>query len=568
VTGTLVEQAGYRLELSPDGLLARLASPAGEHWLSLRLLAAFDTTDGPDQTLAVVKPRSTGPGVIEIERRSTRWEHASLRLVCTEEGVDVLARVRGRGDLTDVHLLAGRSLVPGLPTGFLPSGTAFRTLFSPNPGDPGRLVRGAGESAVIGVSGDGQPGRGHWFFTPAPLSLWLTTADVDGPTRVDVGWVGLSVAAAVEELTFVQLAYVAADRGFSLRLDYEGHTQVDGEFEAPAVTIAPGADDPYAGLRRHRDDLAARGAAPPVAERDAPAWWSRPIFCGWGAQCHLARENGVRAADQATQRNYDRFLDHLEKEGLVPGTVVIDDKWQTAYGTNEPDHEKWPDLRGWIEGRHARGQRVLLWWKAWDAEGLPAELCIRNADGAAIALDPTNPDTRARLADQVARTLGPDGLDADGLKIDFTARTPSGAGLTTHGSGWGIALLHDLLAVVYAAAKQAKPDALLITQTPHPSFVDVTDMVRLNDMLRIDDGAPFPPIVPQMRFRAEVASAACPELLIDTDDWCVPSLAEWRAYLAEKGALGVPSLYYADALDFTGETFEPEDYEALRTAWS
>jgi len=565
---TTYETACYRLELTPDGLAARLSSPRGDAWASLRLLAALDTTDGPDETLAVEPPRAVAPGVFEIVRRSTRWEDASLRLVCTDDGVDVVARVVGRGDLIDVHLLGGRSLVPGLPTGFLPSGTAFTTLFSPNPGDPGRLVRGAGESAVVGVSGDGQPGRGHWFFTPAPLSLWLATADVAEPTRVDGGWVGLSVAAPVEELTFVQLAYVAADRGFSLRLDYEGHTHVDGEFAAPVVTITPGANDPYAGIRRHRDDLVARGAAPPVADREAPSWWSAPIFCGWGAQCNLARQNGVRAADQATQRSYDRFLDHLEAEGLVPGTIVIDDKWQTAYGTNEPDPAKWPDLRRWIDGRHERGQHVLLWWKAWDAEGLPPELCVRNADGAPIAVDPTNPDTRAGLAEQVARMLGPDGLDADGLKIDFTARTPSGAGLRTHGPGWGIALLHDLLAVVHAAAKQAKPDALLITQTPHPAFVDVADMIRLNDMLRIDDGAPFPPIVPQMRYRAEVVRAACPELLIDTDDWCAPSLAEWRAYLSEKRRLGVPSLYYADALDFTGEAFEPEDYEALRTAWS
>jgi hypothetical protein len=44
--------------------------------------------------------------------------------------------------------------------------------------------------------------------------------------------------------------------------------------------------------------------------------------------------------------------------------------------------------------------------------------------------------------------------------------------------------LHDLLAVVYLAVKEAKPDALVITHTPHPSFVDVTDMVRPNDVMR------------------------------------------------------------------------------------
>ncbi len=567
MTGFAFETAGYRLELAPDGLLARLSSPAGDDWLSLRLLAALDTTDGTDETLSVEHPRVVAPGIVEIERRSTRWEQAALRLVCTDEGVDVVATVRGRGDLTDVHLLGGRSLIAGRPTGFMPSGSSFRTLFSPNPGDPGRLVRSASESAVVGVSGDGQPGRGHWFFTPAPLSLWLTAAVVEQPAAVEEGWLGLSVAAPVQRLTFVQLAYVPANRGFSLRLEYEGHTRVDGVFEAPVVVLTPGVDDPYLGLRRHRDDLAARGAAPRPEPRDTPEWWSAPIFCGWGAQCHLSRMNGTSASGLATRASYDRFLDHLEGEGVVPGTIVIDDKWQAAYGTNEPDRAKWPDLPGWIASRRARGQHVLLWWKAWDPEGLPPELCIRSPDGTPLALDPTNPAAREALSAVISKMLAPDGLDADGLKIDFTARTPSGSALSTHGAGWGIALLHDLLAVVHAAAKEAKRDTLLITHTPHPSFVDVTDMIRLNDMLRIDDSGPFPPIVPQMQYRADVSRAACPELLIDTDDWCVPSLAEWRRYLAVKSALGVPSLYYADALDLSGEAFQPEDYEALRRVW-
>ena len=105
---------------------------------------------------------------------------------------------------------------------------------------------------------------------------------------------------------------------------------------------------------------------------------------------------------------------------------------------------------------------------------------------------------------------------------------------------------------MYAAAKRAKPDALVITQTPHPAFVDVTDMIRLNDMLRLDDPGGFPPVVPQMQYRAEVVRAACPELLVDTDDWCVPDLATWREYLEKRLDLGVPSLYYATHLDLTG----------------
>jgi hypothetical protein len=162
--------------------------------------------------------------------------------------------------------------------------------------------------------------------------------------------------------------------------------------------------------------------------------------------------------------------------------------------------------------------------------------------------------------------LSPDGLDADGLKVDFTARTPSGSSLTHHGPAWGIALLHEQLKVVYDGAKAAKADALVITQTPHPGFADVTDMVRLNDMLRLDDPGPIPAaaVVPQMRFRADVVRGALPDVLIDTDDWAIPDRATWREYLGVKRELGVPSLYYATHIDLTGEPLEDEDYAALR----
>jgi hypothetical protein len=335
------------------------------------------------------------------------------------------------------------------------------------------------------------------------------------------------------------------------------------------VVLSFALQTPYEGLRRQRSRLAARAAAPVVTTRASPAWWGGPIFCGWGAQCHLSRTGLGHAAALATQERYDGFLAALAAQGLVPATVVIDDKWQSTYGRNEPDLTKWPDLRGWIAARHEQGQHVLLWWKAWDPEGLPEEVCIRRPDGAPVALDPTNPRARALLREVMRELCGSDGLGADGLKIDFTARTPSGHALESHGQGWGIALLHDLLSMVYSGVKAVRPDALVITQTPHPSFADVTDMVRLNDMLRLDDPGPLDPavVVPQMRYRAFVAHASLPDVPVDTDDWCVPDKATWREYLDVKHDLGVPSLYYATHLDLSGEAFEEADYAALRRVW-
>lgn len=551
----IVDGATFRLDVAEDGLFADLQSTAGETWLRLRPLAALDMVGAPDETLAVEPPRLLSPGVVEIRRRSTVWDEAAVRLVCADDGLEVRTSVQGRGALDTVRLLAGRSLLPGRPNGLLPSGTSFTTLFSPNPDDPERVARPAAEPGVIGVVGDSEPGRGHWFFTPAPLYFV-------------VGDVGLSVVETVDNLRFPQLRWEGADRAFAFAFEYEGHVLVDGSFDAPTLLFTPGVDDPYAGLRAHRASLVARDAAPRPAPRTTPAWWSEPIFCGWGAQVARADADGRRAPDLATQDEYDAYLSTLEREGLVPGTITIDDKWQSTYGRNEPETEKWPDLKGWIAERHERGQRVLLWWKAWDAEGLPPELCVRNVDGAPVGFDPSSPAARDELASIITGLIAPEGLDADGLKIDFTARTPSGHAVRSASGSWGIALLHELLQVVYGAAKSAKTEALIVTQTPHPSFVDVTDMIRLNDMLRLGDGSAPASVVPQMRHRAEVVRAACPELLIDTDDWAVPSLAAWREYLREKPSLGVPALYYADFLDGSGVRLDPEDYQALRETWS
>lgn len=603
-----VTAPGYRLTVAADGTTARLSSGPG-HPVELQLPGALDRTGAVDETLSVAAPvlttSSSGWPVITVARRSTAWRHAETRLVCTADGCAASWLVRGSGALESVALFATRSALGGRGSGLRPSGHDWHTLFTPNPGPPRRLLRGAGESAVLGACGDARPGRGHWFFTPPPLCLALTgdrlpdDADPAGPTTGT--WWTVGVGAPVSELTFTQVRYVPSDLGWHLCLDYEAHTRVDGDFRTPAVLVSPGHPDPYAGLRAHRGWLQEHGFAPdpdraaagpgatgPAAPRPdratvdpadgdpsdvlgggrRPAWWSEPMFCGWGAQMGRARDTGRPAPELSTQEEYDAHLAVLAEHGLLPGTVVIDDKWQRAYGSWEPDPGRWPDLRGWIAARHAAGQRVLLWWRAWSTEGVLDELCVRTPDGHPVALDPGHPGARALLVENIRRMLAPDGLDADGLKIDFTADTPSGHSLTGTGPGWGIALLHTQLATLYQAAKAAKPDALVVTHTPHPSFADVTDMIRLNDMLRLDDPDPWAPLVPQMRYRAAVAAASCPGLLIDTDDWCAPDRAQWRAYGAVKRDIGVPALYVTTQLDRTGEPLEESDYAALRAQWS
>ncbi|MHB1234214.1 MAG: hypothetical protein ACYCZK_00890, partial [Microbacteriaceae bacterium] len=549
---------------------AILTSSAGQVWAQLSLIASVDRLDRPDEAYALQPVRveeisgdlvagETVGGEVRLvfESASTAWESRTVTLRCTPDAVRVSVTVRGNGLLSEVTLLGGRAVLASGASGVFRSGTEFASVFVPTPTEPVAVVRPASAAAQLGVVGDAEPGRLHGIFSPPPLCFAFGRQQAAGATRIPDGdWLGVSLVAPVQALTFTTLRYDPLDGGFLVRLAYEGHSRVAGEWTSPELVLRPAAG-PFQAIADYRDDLILRDWAPAVPIARA-AWWDEPIFCGWGAQCAeaaaLSRADvGVPvvapdgfilpamaslAPDLARQSLYDRWLDRLQEHELSPGTIVIDDRWQADYGTNTVDTEKWPDLRGWIRQRHEAGQRVLLWFKAWDAHGLPAELCVRDAAGNPVAADPSNPRYLQALHDQVVAMLSPDGLDADGFKVDFTQRTPSGAALVSHGDAvdgsleardgdgggvWGIAALHALISTIHTAAHEAKPDALVVTHAVHPSFGGVSDMVRLNDVLEHDAQGALVPVVDQLRFRHAVAAAALPAHPIDTDQWPMPN---------------------------------------------
>jgi hypothetical protein len=565
--GIRVSAPGYSLRFRPDRPYALLTDADGVPWADLLLTSSLHTSAGLDDTAGWSDPvvETDADGVtIAIAARSSVWASRRTVVRCRDDVLALRVEVTGDGDLTDAYLLGGYSSAqPRRGTGWFASGAAFRSLVNPGPSSPDGLALSAGEAASVDVVGGSQPGRGNWFFTPPPLCFVASRAAVDGPGLPVGPWLTFGIAAEPGEQQYTGFHYEPGERTFALRLAYEGQTSVRGAFATPWLCFTFGAPDPYAGIASY---VAAAGLLP--RPRHAAAWWREPIFCGWGAQSHLALATGAHPADFATQDRYDAFLAELAAHDVDPGTIVIDDKWERTYGSGEADPARWPDLRGWIDGRHAEGRRVLLWWKAWDPEALPPELCVRNAAGVAVTADPSNPEYVAGLEAAIGRMLSSDGYDADGLKIDFTAMTPSGPGMTRCGPEWGAELLHRLMQAVHRAAKATKPDALVMTHTPNPSFADVTDMIRLNDVQRLDDPSPGADFVAHMVHRARIVRATLPDVLIDTDNWAMPDVATWRRYLAVQGELGIPSLYYTTHIDRSGEALREEDYAALRGAWA
>jgi len=576
-----VATSAYRLTIPFGRSLCHLEDADGRRLADLALCWSAHRADALDTTLGVGLPElmsepppGDGQGAASVAVRirldSSAWEAKSLHIECREDELSFWVELRGEGRLTELHAFAGYSsgtMGPG--TGWFASERYFQILFSPEPHGPERICWPASTSASIDVVGGG-PGRGHWFFTPPPFCFCVsrTALSADPYDVPDGPWLALALLTEPGRHGYVAFSYQAAEDTFSLRIDYEGHERVSGTWSSPRVILIPDSADPYVGLERHRRALETRGLVPSMDAYEPVPWWHEPIFCGWGAQVQDALRCGGSASQSCTQLDYDRYLRSLAEHRVIPGTIVIDDGWQGAYGRGEVDRSRWPDLRGWIAERHSAGQHVLLWWKAWDPQGLPPEWCVSDTTGRTVAVDPTSAGYVEQLHADLELMLGADGYDADGVKVDFTASTPSGPALQAQGALWGVELLHRLLAVIHAGARSVKPGALVITHAPNPYFAGVQGMTRLNDFLRLSRIEPGTDIVRQLRHRYRIVKASLPGMLIDTDDWQVPDRASWRAYQAVKAELGVPSLYHATHVGLASEPLEERDYSAIRRSWA
>jgi hypothetical protein len=538
-----------------DRPFVRVESAQGNRLAELFLLSSVHSLQGRDDTVKTgTWEVSEQPGVTTFELRveSSLWKEKRYRIRCFPQRFAYEVEIEGNGQLAEVNYFGGYySGQPRWGSGFFWSRQHFLSVFNPEPNTAENNYFLPESNATIDLMGVPLPGRDDWFFTPPPFCFAMQWQE---------GWLALGVETSPGQNRFTEYRYHGKPSAFYLSLAYDGRTQVNGLYQLPAIGF-DFASDEYIALEKHLNAWSSIQSSQHTTQTK-PEWWHMPIFCGWGAQCHLASTQGGRAPDYARQDVYENFLQRLEAEDVDPGIVVLDDKWQATYGENCADESKWHDLPGFIVAQHTRGRKVLLWLKAWDPEGLPAEECITNAAGLPIACDPSDPAYERRLRASVQQMISSNGYDADGFKVDFTARIPAGPGLNMHGDSWGLELMHLYLSILHSEAKRTKPDALIMTHTPHPYLQDVVDMIRLND---INGGRD---VNESMTHRARVAAIACPKLSIDTDDWPMPNKAAWRAYTRLQPQLGVPSLYYVTHIDSTGEALDEEDYRLIRNSWA
>jgi hypothetical protein len=517
-----------------------LTDPKGKRLAELFVLSSVHTLQGRDDTVHVDSWQAEQSGdqiILSLTAQSSLWRRKTYRFRCAESRFSYEIEVEGEGRLAEALYFSGYySGQVRWGSGFFWSGQRFKKLFNPEP--------------TIAES---------YRFSPSNASV-IDLAGVPLPGKAGQRWLALGVEAAPGENRFTQYEYHGQHGSFYLSLAYEGYTSVNGVYTLPAIGF-DFASDEYQALSQHVASLRRQHYIPKY-HYQKPSWWYEPIFCGWGTHCYIASVHGGKAPDYAQQKLYEDSLTILENNGLSPGIVVLDDKWQSTYGGNRLDERKWPDLRGFVDAQHAAGRKVLLWLKAWDPEGIPADECITNAVGVPLAVDPTNPAFERRFREVIHMLLSAEGYDADGFKIDFTARIPCGPGAHLYGDVWGLELMKRYLFIIYDEAKKTKPDALVMSHTPHPYLAGVLDMIRLND-INIDRN-----VNRAMMHRARIAAIACPDAIVDTDNWPITNKAVWREYISLQPQLGVPSLYYATHIDSTGEPLQAEDYALVRQIWA
>ena len=410
---------------------------------------------------------------------------------------------------------------------------------------------GFGNPERSGSEDDFRPAQMGDLFAPPPLMLAF---------HRNGQWASVGIGTQPGRYLFPALDYSGSRyTGAAWWVDYLGYQTVEAgqRFDAPVVALHFG-HSAKATLRSYTAWLNTNGFATKAQFPDV-AWHHLPLFCGWAEQTSQAIPFGRAPNAEATQKNYETWLAELAQRKLPVGTVVIDDKWQKGYGSFDVDTDKWPDLKGFVARQHALGRHVLLWVPVAHVDGLPAALCINDADQQCLAPDLANPEYEIYLRAQI-RTLV-EGIGIDGFKEDWVW-APNRPGLPVPPQLAGLEAVRHFQEILYSETHRWHPDALVETQTPNAAFRNSSDVLRLNDVWFATRN-----IVQTMRERADIAHMSGWDL-VDTDNAGSTTLDTWRDYMKVQPAIGIPALYFVHRTESTGEQPDAADWVAMAKLWN
>lgn len=482
--------------------------------------------------------------------KSSIWEKKEYIFKCFETRFEYSIRVTGKGAVDSVNYFSGdisRDYGYG-------STYEFQEYYTP----------------VVSMTGQEPHYRTAMsdfndfsYLTVPPMFVYtFRTEGIDGRLV-------MALVAEKGEHNFTKFQYKTGSyanlRHFYLITDQSGHAVVDGTWETPRIIVYTSENDKTA-LKAYSDYYYETGIAKkrPV-NQERPRWWYGPMACGWIEQYAYAAKYGVNRScvDMAYEPLYNNFLEELDRRRLYPKIMILDDKWQTNYGSCEVNTEKWPDLRGWIDKQDKeRGVKTMLWFKMWDSEGLDPDMCVTDDEGKTF-VDPTNPKYRAKLKEIIHNLISADEgcCNAYGFKLDYAFIQPLGRNVKSYSGKYGVELFHELIELIYECVKAEKADAIVNCSPCHPYFGAYVDHARLHDYYP-DNRNCFE----EFRYRKELYEIAAPGTLFDTDGAAFTSKRDTMRYMRLAPTLGIPDLYCITPMPSLELT--DEDWAVASDAWA
>lgn len=512
-----------------------------------------DPAGGSDGTLSSGKWQYhvSEDGSVQLRREETSsvWEHKAFLIHARHDGVEFQHELSGKGVLNEVRFF--RACFDGREYGFAGD---IDEVYSAAPNFREQHYYHTSSRVCISYGNDLSVATGAHALASVPHVMALHD-------RRDRAYLAAGVFAPQGEYLWDDFLWnpdaklpptdYAGDAllGGGFAVSYAGKKTVDGTWLSPRLVFTfPDREDEI--LKCALEYAYRKNDLPRPVKREQPAWWRTPIYCPWHDQSALFMKDEAdyhkahcSAGEFCTEEWTERWLNLLISHDAKPGIVILDDQWQKRLISADPDTDKWPDLRGWIERCHERGIRVFLWYPAWHRQEIPADEAITR-NGEIVCGDITLPKHEARVREMIRRYFSdaPDGLNADGIKIDGLLGLPVGSGLKNHADLWGLELQRCFLRVVYEEAKKTKASSCVSVYTANPYLDAYTDMVRLADMYTSR-------LTPRnaMLDRKAVYDATHPYAPLDTDGQLnFHQTEDYIDTLVLEAELGVPTLYNAE----------------------
>ncbi|MBQ8474679.1 MAG: hypothetical protein IJ499_03340, partial [Clostridia bacterium] len=547
---------GYSLELS-EGAIKVFVD--GEAIASLNPASALNkTTDDDEGFIPDVENTGVSFSLAEADdgyakyiwsSSSDLWREKVYTLSCFEDRFEYAVTVKGSGRVDTVNYFLS-NLADGKKLG---SDHEFCQGFYPD------VDLGAGDGTYL-------PNKSYSIYSNLSVPpMFYHSFKIAGIESC----LAFAVVAEMGEHNFTGVSYDINDAKFSFSTDQYGHVTVDGEWTAPKMVIYT-ANDHYDAGKKYCELYFDGGICKRGDNGHKPRFWYGPIACGWFEQLaygHSPKGNGAWMGSCKEEAHTD-MLAKLKEKDLNPTILIIDDKWQEAYGTAYPHPERWPDLRSFIDNNLKNGIHTFMWYQLWNSEGLPEECLTMDYDGNSYiagnrpVADPSHPVYQKILKENVHRIISSDEgcYNAEGFKLDFAFCQPHGRKTKTYSGKYGAELLYDYIKQIRTYAKEVKPHAVINASPCHPMFASLVDHARLHD---------YDPACRNCKeifeHRAKLWGMANPYALIDTDCGGFNTHRDMMRFILNQANIGIPDLYAVS--DLPTFAFSDEEWAMIREMW-